>query len=110
RVFVNNQPATVAVLKQLGPHLASIHAQNESLVSFDGAVRLDLLDTFAGTQRAPAEEAFENWKRIQDKIADLEQGEQERLRLVDPWVFQRGELEDAKIQPGERERLEAQKR
>jgi len=31
-VFVNNQPATVAVLKQLAPHLASIHAHNESLV------------------------------------------------------------------------------
>ena len=30
RVFVNNQPATVAVLRQLAPHLATIHAQNES--------------------------------------------------------------------------------
>src|SRR5437764_14938656 len=26
RVFVNNQPATVAVLRQLAPHLAIIHA------------------------------------------------------------------------------------
>src|ERR1700724_493203 len=31
RVFVNNQPATAALLKQLAPHIASIHAQNESL-------------------------------------------------------------------------------
>ena len=30
RVFVNNQAATVAVLRQLAPHLATIHAQNES--------------------------------------------------------------------------------
>src|SRR5262249_83454 len=58
RVFVNNQPATVAVLKQLAPHLASIHAQNESLVSFDGAVRLALLDSFAGTNLEPVREAF----------------------------------------------------
>src|ERR1700746_1841288 len=29
RVFVNNQPATVAVLRQLAPHLAIIHAQSE---------------------------------------------------------------------------------
>src|SRR5690242_4582016 len=29
RVFVNNQPATVAVLRQLAPYLAIIHAQNE---------------------------------------------------------------------------------
>src|SRR5579863_8584023 len=50
RVFVNNQPATVSVLRQLAPYLATIHAQNESLVSFDAAARLDLLDAFAGTQ------------------------------------------------------------
>jgi len=50
RVFVNNQPATVAVLKQLAPHLASIHAQNESLVSFNAEVRRELLDAFASTE------------------------------------------------------------
>src|SRR6266849_9885356 len=43
RVFVNNQPAMVAVLRQLAPHLATIHAQNESLLSFDAAARLGLL-------------------------------------------------------------------
>ena len=32
RAFVNNQAATVAVLKQLVPYLARIQAQNESLV------------------------------------------------------------------------------
>ena len=110
RVFVNNQPATVAVLKQLAPHLASIHAQNESLVSFDGEVRLALLDVFAGTTVEPVGEAFESWKQIGNRIAELEQGEQDRLRLVDLWLFQKREIEDAKIQPGEDERLEIEKR
>ena len=110
RVFVNNQPATVAVLKQLAPHLASIHAQNESLVSFDGVVRRELLDQFAGTRLDLVAEAFESWKRIQDKIAELEQGEQDRLKLVDLWTFQKREIEGAKLQPGEDERLEAEKR
>src|SRR6185312_8177953 len=58
RVFVNNQPATVSVLKQLAPYLASIHAQNESLASFDGEVRLALLDSYAGTQLEPLSQAF----------------------------------------------------
>jgi DNA repair protein RecN (Recombination protein N) len=110
RVFVNNQPATVAVLKQLAPHLASIHAQNESLVSFDGAVRLELLDSYAGTQLEPMTKAFDGWKQIKNRIDELEQGEQDRLRLVDLWTFQKLEIEDAKIQPGEDERLEIQKR
>ena len=48
RVFINNQPATVTVLKQLAPHLAVIHAQNEAVLAFDAGSRLALLDSFAG--------------------------------------------------------------
>jgi len=110
RVFINNQPATVAVLKQLAPHLAGIHAQNESLVSFDAGVRLELLDNYANTQLGPVSEAFEKWKQIKARIAELEQGEHDRLKLVDLWAFQKREIEDAKLQPGEDERLKTQKR
>ena len=110
RAFINNQPATVAVLKQLAPHLASIHAQNESLVSFDGTVRLELLDKFAGIQLDAVGEPFAKWKQIYSRIQGLEHGEQERLRLVDLWAFQKREIEDARIHPGEDERLETEKR
>jgi DNA repair protein RecN (Recombination protein N) len=110
RVFVNNQAATVAVLRQFAPHLAIIHAQNESLLSFDAAARLELLDGFAGSQIAPVSEAYEAWKQIRLRIEELEQGEQDRLRLVDLWMFQKREIEEAKLQPGEDERLESEKR
>src|SRR5262249_55031783 len=52
RVFVNNQPATVALLRQLAPALASIHAQNENLLAFDAAARLVLLDAYIGNDLA----------------------------------------------------------
>jgi DNA repair protein RecN (Recombination protein N) len=110
RVFVNNQAATVAVLRQLAPHLATIHAQNESILSFDAPARLELLDTFGGSQLEAVAQAFENWKGIRARIEDLERGEQDRLRLVDLWLFQRREIEDAKLQAGEDEQLETQKR
>jgi DNA repair protein RecN (Recombination protein N) len=79
-------------------------------VSFDGAVRLELLDTFAGVQLETAHAAFAKWNQIQARIHELETGEQERLRLVDLWTFQKREIEDAKVQSGEDERLEAEKR
>jgi len=110
RVFVNNQPATVALLKQLAPHLASIHAQNESLVGFDASARLELLDQFAATPRDRLQPAYENWKQIQSQIDELEQDEQERLRQVDLWTFQQREIGDARLQAGEDERLEIEKR
>src|ERR1700689_626570 len=100
RVFVNNQAATVAVLRQLAPHLATIHAQNESLLSFDGPARLALLDSFAVSQMEPVAAAFEAWKGIRSRIEELEQGEQDRLRLVDLWMFQKREIEEAKIEAG----------
>ena len=110
RVFVNNQPATVTVLRQLAPYLATIHAQNQSLVSFDAAARLDLLDAFAGTQLEAAGESFSAWKNIVSRIQELEHDEQDRLRLLDLWTFQKREIEEAKLQPGEDERLETEKR
>ena len=109
-MFVNNQPATVAVLRQLAPYLATIHAQNESLLSFDAPTRLRLLDSFANTQTDATAEAFSKWKSIQTRIAELERDEQDRLRLLDLWTFQAREIEDAKLQPGEDERLETEKR
>jgi DNA repair protein RecN (Recombination protein N) len=110
RVFVNNQPATVAVLKQLAPHLATIHAQNESILAFDGPARLGLLDAYVGSQLEPAQTAFAAWKEIRTRIDELERGEQDRLRLVDLWIFQKREIEEARLQSGEDERLESEKR
>ena len=110
RVFVNNQPATVTVLRQLAPYLATIHAQNQSLVSFDAAARLELLDAFAGAQLETVGENFSSWKNIVSRIQELERDEQDRLRLLDLWTFQRREIEEAKLQSGEDERLETEKR
>ncbi|PYX96480.1 MAG: DNA repair protein RecN [Acidobacteria bacterium] len=110
RVFVNNQPATVAVLRLLGPHLATIHAQNESILSFDGPARRGLLDSFAGNQTDAVAEAFGKWQGIRARMEELERDEQDRLRLLDLWTFQNHEIEDAKLQPGEDERLESEKR
>jgi DNA repair protein RecN (Recombination protein N) len=110
RVFVNNQPATVAVLRLLAPHLATIHAQNESVLSFDGPARLGLLDAFAGTELETVETGFTAWKGIRTRIDELERGEQDRLRLVDLWIFQKREIEDARLQSGEDEQLETEKR
>ena len=110
RVFINNQPATVAVLKQLAPHLAAVHAQLESLLAFDSAARLELLDAFAGVERETVAEAYQKWHALRERIAELEHDEQDRLRLLDLWSFQKKEIEQARLEPGEDEHLESEKR
>ena len=110
RVFVNNQPATVTVLRQLAPHLAVIHAQNDAVLAFDAASRLALLDSFAGSEFTPVSETFAAWNGVRDRIAELERDEQDRLRLLDLWSFQRKEIAGANLHPEEDTKLEAEKR
>jgi DNA repair protein RecN (Recombination protein N) len=110
RVFVNNQPATVAVLKQLAPELALVHAQTETLTSFDQAQQRILLDRFGGISTEAAAEAYTRWRGAHQKLDELLQGEQDRLRMVDLWSYQRKEIEEARLVAGEDEALETEKR
>jgi DNA repair protein RecN (Recombination protein N) len=110
RVFVNNQPATVAVLKQLAPELALVHAQSESLSSFDQAQQRILLDRFGGLSTDAVAEAHAHWRDAQEKLDEMLRGEQDRLRMVDLWSYQRKEIEAAHLEAGEDEALETEKR
>jgi DNA repair protein RecN (Recombination protein N) len=109
RVFINNQPATVAALRQLAPELALVHAQSETLASFDQAQQRLLLDRFGGISTDAAAEAYSRWRAARTRLEELVLGEQDRLRMVDLWAYQRKEIEDAQLQPGEDEALETEK-
>jgi DNA repair protein RecN (Recombination protein N) len=89
RVYVNNQAATVSVLRQLAPFLASIHAQNESILAFGSAPRLELLDAFAHTDLAQLEPAFRHWSSLGERIEELRRDEQTRLGCSMPGDFRR---------------------
>lgn len=110
RVFVNNQPATVALLRQLAPALASIHAQNETILGFDAPARMNLLDAYAGNDLHELGEKYAAWAGVRDRIAEFERDEQDRLRMADLWSFQNKEIADAQLQPGEDQKLETDKR
>jgi len=111
RVFVNNQPATVGVLRQLAPELALVHAQSETLVAFDAAQQRMLLDRFGDISSGEVGTAFGRWKGLEAKIQELRGVEQDRLRLMDLWSFQAKEIESAGIVDGEEDlRLETEKR
>jgi DNA repair protein RecN (Recombination protein N) len=110
RVFVNNQPGTVAVLRLLAPELALVHAQTETLSSFDQAQQRVLLDRFGSISTDGVAEAHARWRAAHVKLEDLLQGEQDRLRMVDLWSYQLKEIEAARLEAGEDEALETEKR
>ena len=110
RVFVNNQPATVAVLRQLAPELALVHAQSETLSSFDQTQQRILLDRFAAISTDEAAAAYEAWRTAQTKLDDLLTNEQDHLRMVDLWSYQAKEIGAAHLVSGEDQALETEKR
>src|ERR1700722_12015779 len=48
RAFVNDQPATAAVLRELGALLVEVHGQHETVGLLDAATHRPLLDAFGG--------------------------------------------------------------
>ena len=111
RVFVNNQPATVGVLRQLAPELALVHSQGETLNSFDQAQQRSLLDRFGAINTDAVAEAFTAWRATTDKLNELQSAEQDRLRMADLWRFQSKEIEQAGLTTEDEDaQLEAEKR
>jgi len=110
RVFINNQPATVGVLRQLAPELALVHAQSETMGAFDQAQQRSLLDRFGNISEESVAAAYEEWRAIRQKLNELERDEQDRLRMVDLWSFQHKEIDGVSPVEGEDEALEIERR
>jgi DNA repair protein RecN (Recombination protein N) len=111
RVFINNQPATVGVLRLLAPELALVHAQSETLVAFDAAQQRMLLDRFGNISAEDVALAYATWSDLRKQIEELRGAEQDRLRMLDLWSFQTKEIEGAHIEDAEEDaRLETERR
>ena len=111
RVFINNQASTVAVLRQLAPELALVHAQGETTAAVDAAQQRASLDRFGGFDLEGVAAGFRAWQGVSRELAELEDESSDRLRMADLWRFQAGEIADAAIVDAEEDaRLEAEKR
>ncbi|MBK9169150.1 MAG: DNA repair protein RecN [Bryobacterales bacterium] len=109
RAYVNNRPVTAGLLRELGVLLGDIHGQHDQQALFDPAAQLAMLDAFAGLSEPLAAE-YGKWSRLQEEIAELERNDQEKLRLLDLWTFQRSEIERVAPKSGEDAALEAERR
>jgi len=112
KIFINNQLATVALLRDLREFLVDIHGQGEQQTLFSTDTHLELLDSFAnnGSLRDEVAAAYENFKALQRQLEALNRDEAEKFQLVDTLNYQIEELERAQLAVGEDERLDEEKR
>lgn len=108
---INGAPATVSMLKQLGPRLVTIHGQHESYELLSLEVHMEYLDSFAGLESLLAEyqAAYRTLRETQRQLEALQTDEGEKARLSDLLHYQIDEIEAANVRVGEREELEAQR-
>ena len=107
RAYVNGRLVTLTFLRSLAPLLGDIHGQHEQQSLFSTRTQLEMLDAFAGTAEdcAGIGEVYRTWRRADERLRELRGNEQERLRLSDLYRFQHREINEAKLEPAEVERL-----
>jgi DNA repair protein RecN (Recombination protein N) len=112
RAFLGSRPVAVALLRDLAPLLGDIHGQHDQQLLFSPDAQREMLDSFAaaGELRTRVAEIHGAWKTAGAALETLERTEQEKLRLLDLWEFQRKEIEGAAPAAGEDEALDAERR
>src|SRR5262245_22511159 len=73
RVYINNQPTTVAALRDIAPLLLDMHGQHEQQTLLDAGSQLALIDAFAQTTTAAdkVRTLFAESQQLQNELADL---------------------------------------
>lgn len=111
RAFVNDTPATVAFLKELGSHLIDIHSQHQNMLLSQTGFHLDVVDSMAKTQAELADyaAAYALMKAKQGELNELKELNAKQGKELDYNRFVLGELDNAKLEdPDELEELERQ--
>ena len=109
RAFVNDQPASVGLLRRLGETLVEIHGQFESHTLLDVATHRTVLDAFAALDGKSVAEAWTAWRAAvtAKDAAEAElagaRGEEDYLRHAV------AELEALAAKPGEEAELAARR-
>jgi DNA repair protein RecN (Recombination protein N) len=101
--YINDQPASVATLRKLGEMLVDVHSQHESQSLLQPAYQLQLLDAYGDLDelRGGYQNLAKEVHDLRGRLADLDARRQERQRELALLQFERDELENAELRPGE---------
>jgi DNA repair protein RecN (Recombination protein N) len=112
RVFVNDSPATVALLERLGESLVELHGQHEHQRLMEPGRQLDLLDRFADAEetRTRVGAQVREWEAARAELARVRDEAREGARQHDLYRFQLSEIDALALREGEEDELRAERR
>ncbi len=107
RVFVNDQPSSVALMRDVGRALVEIHGQHDDRALVDAAAHRALLDAFGGHAGAAAEtaSAWRRWRATEQELSRHRARVEAAAREADYLRASVAELSKLDPQPGEETEL-----
>lgn len=108
RAFINDTPASLAQMKELGEMLIDVHSQHQNLLLNKEGFQLNVLDILAHNDGALSvyADCYGSWKKVQQQLEELV-ARAERDKADEDYVrFQLEQLEEANLTAGEQEELE----
>lgn len=111
---INGRPVTVGQLRQAAALLVEIHGQHEHQLLSDAKAHRQLLDGYGGQavldKLAAYRAKWEQLSALKEEQSSLHGDKRERERLLDLLQFQIDEIEAAKLEPAEEEKLLSQRK
>ncbi len=107
RAWIDDASVTVGALQRLAPHLLAIHGQHEQRGLTDPATHIALVDA-AGrleSERAAVAGAYAAWDGVRQRLAAQRGALASRRDRLDVIAFQAREIDEARPEVGEEERL-----
>ena len=104
---INGTPVPATTLRELGTALLDIHGQNDGRKLLDEGAHLAYLDAFGNLEDEldTYKTAYGRLRSKKNEIEKLTMDESEKERRIDTLKYQIGEIERAKLSPGEQDRL-----
>jgi DNA repair protein RecN (Recombination protein N) len=102
-VRVNGRTVNLTILRDVGQLLIDVHGQSEHLSLLRKGEHLRLLDRFAGLEERRKEFSLqvEVLRAVREELEQIRAGERDAARKSDMLTYQIGEIEAARIHPGE---------
>jgi len=104
---INGHTVSLALMKELGEVLVDIHGQSEHLSLLNTHAHLGLLDRYAGIEShlAAYRKTHQHLLGIRRELGDLIAARDEAEKRAELLTYQAGEIEAARLKPGEGEEL-----
>ncbi len=108
RAFINDTPATLDLLKQLGQNLVDIHSQRDNTLIGGKAFQLTMVDAYARNDdtKKRYNEVFKDYKKAEKEYNALKASASKLKEEHEFNLFLYEELEKASLQDNEQEELE----